>query len=98
MTVTLTPELETFVNEKVNSGAYNSPDEMIERGLLRLKEDDIMQSVDLDEVRRSVQASRDSYARGEYTEYDREGLNDYAEKVLAESKRKWEAKQSEGIK
>ena len=40
MNVSLTPELETLVNEKVKSGDYNSASEVVREALRLLKEQD----------------------------------------------------------
>ena len=98
MTITLSPELENFVNEKIQSGEYRSPDDAVASGLLRLREDDILFEIDQDELRREIQKGIDCHARGEVTVYTSEELTGYADKVIAETKRRWEAKQAEGGK
>lgn len=40
MNVSLTPELERFVSEKVESGLYNNASEVVREGLRLLKEQD----------------------------------------------------------
>ena len=40
MNVSLTPELEKFVDDKVESGLYNNASEVIREGLRLLKEND----------------------------------------------------------
>ena len=39
MNISITPELEKFVNEEVKTGLYQSASEVIRAGLRRLKED-----------------------------------------------------------
>ena len=39
MNISITPELEKFVNEEVKTGFYQSASEVIRAGLRRLKED-----------------------------------------------------------
>jgi putative addiction module CopG family antidote len=43
MNVSLTPELERFVGEKVKSGLYNNASEVVREGLRLLKEQDEIQ-------------------------------------------------------
>lgn len=45
MNVSLTPELEKFVNDKVKSGMYYSASEVIREGLRLLKERDELGSI-----------------------------------------------------
>lgn len=51
MNVSLTPELERFVQQKVASGLYYSASEVIREGLRLLKEREELQQVRLQEVR-----------------------------------------------
>jgi Arc/MetJ-type ribon-helix-helix transcriptional regulator len=46
MTITLSPELEKLVLDKVNRGEYESTDALIEEALQRLLEDDADQKRD----------------------------------------------------
>ena len=54
MNVSLTAELERFVDEKVTSGIYHSASEVIREGLRLLKERDELRGVQTDELRRDV--------------------------------------------
>lgn len=54
MNVSLTAELERFVNEKVASGTYHSASEVIREGLRLLKERDELRRFRTDELRRDV--------------------------------------------
>ncbi|MBD2465389.1 type II toxin-antitoxin system ParD family antitoxin [Oscillatoria sp. FACHB-1407] len=60
MNVSLTPELEQFVQEKVSSGLYYSASEVIREGLRLLKEREQLQQLRLQELRQDIQAGLDS--------------------------------------
>lgn len=45
MNVSLTPELETLVNEKIKSGNYNSASEVVREALRLLKEQDELKRI-----------------------------------------------------
>ena len=45
MNISLTPELDNFVEGKVKSGLYHSASEVIREGLRLLKERDVLQEV-----------------------------------------------------
>lgn len=60
MNVSLTPELEQYVQEKVSSGLYYSASEVIREGLRLLKERELLQQIRLQELRQDIQAGLDS--------------------------------------
>jgi antitoxin ParD1/3/4 len=65
MNVSLTPHLESFVKQKVQSGMYTSGSEVIREALRLLEERDAMQAVKLEALRKEVQNGLESLARGE---------------------------------
>jgi antitoxin ParD1/3/4 len=69
MNVSLTPELENFVNEKVKSGLYNSASEVLRESLRLLKERDMLKEIQLNELRREIMIGVDQIRNGEYTTY-----------------------------
>jgi antitoxin ParD1/3/4 len=60
MNVSLTPELEKYISEKVESGLYHSASEVIREGLRLLKDQDALRDIRLNEVRQQVQAGINS--------------------------------------
>ncbi len=60
MNVSLTPELEKWVQSKVESGMYTSASEVIREGLRLLKEQDALKAIRLAELRREIQQGIDS--------------------------------------
>ena len=60
MNVSLTPELEKYVSEKVESGLYHSASEVIREGLRLLKDQDALRKVRLYEVRQQIQEGMNS--------------------------------------
>jgi antitoxin ParD1/3/4 len=54
MNVSLTPELERFVNQRVESGKYHTASEVIRDGLRLLVEREELHQKKLDELRREV--------------------------------------------
>lgn len=58
--VSLTPELEEFVNNKVRAGDYKSVSEVVRDSLRLLKEKDLLQQVKLAALREAVQKGIDS--------------------------------------
>lgn len=60
MNVSLTPELEKWVQSKVESGMYTSASEVIREGLRLLKEQDALKAIRFAELRREIQQGIDS--------------------------------------
>jgi antitoxin ParD1/3/4 len=66
MNVSLTPELEKFVDGKVESGLYNNASEVIREGLRLLKEHDESRMKGRDQVERGwLQAQAGQVVEGE---------------------------------
>ena len=76
MNVSLTPELEQYIQEKVSSGLYHSASEVVREGLRLLKEREQLQQIRMQELRQDIQAGLDS---GEATRLD---MQDVKEKAL----------------
>jgi antitoxin ParD1/3/4 len=70
MNVSLTPELEKLVTQKVQSGLYQSASEVIREGLRLLDDQDRIREVHLNEVRRKIKTGLNQLDRGEGTPGD----------------------------
>ena len=77
MNVSLTPELERLVNEKVESGLYQTASEVVREALRLLKERDQAR----EQLRADVQAGFDQLARGEGRAYDKTSGRQLAERI-----------------
>jgi antitoxin ParD1/3/4 len=65
MNVSLTPELERLVAEKVESGMYGSASEVIRDALRLLQERDELRRTRLEELRREITRGLEQADRGE---------------------------------
>ncbi len=65
MNVSLTPELEDFVNDKVKTGLYNSASEVVRESLRLLRRQDELEKLQLSELRREIQSSIKQMDAGE---------------------------------
>lgn len=77
MNVSLTPELEQLVNDKVKTGMYQTASEVIREGLRLLRERDHQ----LEALRRDVRAGLEAAERGEFTEFDATNIKELATRV-----------------
>ena len=65
MNVSLTPELERFVQEKLHSGRYTSASEVIREALRLLEEHEKVRAAQLTEFREEIDRRLASLERGE---------------------------------
>ena len=77
MNVSLTPELERLVNEKVESGLYQTASEVVREALRLLRERDQAR----EQLRADVQAGLDQVARGQDQVYDKASGRQLAERI-----------------
>ena len=77
MNVSLTPELEKLVNEKLKTGMYQTASEVIREGLRLLKDRDERQA----QLRGQVRAGFDAIERGEYETDDESTTKELAEDI-----------------
>jgi antitoxin ParD1/3/4 len=72
MDISLTPELERFVEEKVAAGQFSSSSEVIVGALTLLKESEVLTPEALEELRRDIQIGLDQLDRGLGARWDAE--------------------------
>ena len=65
MNVSLTPEFETFVVDKLKSGTFSSASEVVRAGLRLLQERDAEHAARLEALRQDVRLGRAQLGRGE---------------------------------
>ncbi len=65
MNVSLTPELDNFIAEKVASGFYSSASEVIRESLRLLKEQDELRRRRIEELRKDIKKGLDQSDKGE---------------------------------
>jgi antitoxin ParD1/3/4 len=95
MNVSLTPELDTFVHDKVESGMYHSASEVIREGLRLMQQRDERHKAQLEQLRKEIQVSFDQVERGEYTDLTVEELPKFFEELQAEGMAMLKARRGE---
>lgn len=65
LNVSLTPELEQFVNSRVSSGRYQSASEAIRQGLRLLQEEEMTRQAALERLRNQINLGLEQANRGE---------------------------------
>jgi antitoxin ParD1/3/4 len=65
MNVSLTPELEELITQKVSSGMYHSASEVIREALRLLKEQDELRQFRLEQLRKEIAIGIDQGNRGQ---------------------------------
>jgi antitoxin ParD1/3/4 len=82
--VSLTPELERLIHDKVETGSYQTASEVVREALRLLKQRDD----GLIQLRQDIHAGLAQIERGEYTEYDRKSTPRLAARVKARGKKR----------
>lgn len=93
MDVVLTPELEKYVSEQVETGVYQTASDVIREGLRLLKQQD---EEHLAALRRDVRAGFASIERGEFEEYDEETTKELAADIKARGRARLAAREQTG--
>ncbi len=81
MDVTLKPELEQVVSERVKRGEYENADAFVQHAIQRLIEEDDAEDAQVEDIRLRVEAGEAEIDRGEFVEFDAETVPNLAEDV-----------------
>lgn len=68
MNVSLTPELDRYVHDKVKSGRYNSASEVLREALRNMQDMENQRALQLADLRRKIQEGIDDLDNGRYVE------------------------------
>ena len=80
MNVSLTPELERFVQEKVKSGRYLSASEVVREALRLLQEEEQIRQLRLEKLRKEIAIGIEQADRGEVVD-GKEVIKELYEKI-----------------
>ena len=88
MNLRLTAEFERFVQDKVRTGEYASPDRVVEAALLRLMEDDSAACIEAEELRKMIAVGQEEADRGELLDAEDvfEELRQRSERIRGKSR------------
>jgi antitoxin ParD1/3/4 len=84
MNISLTPELEKFVHEKVDGGLYNSASEVIREALRLLQERDMLRKHQLDELKREIFLGVEQANSGQTKPFDAEDMKRRVMEAISE--------------
>lgn len=90
MNITLTPELERLVQEKIETGYYNSVTELIRVALLLLDEREELDRIKIEFLKKEIALGSDQLKNGNYSEYDEESLSSLINEIKTEGRKKLE--------
>jgi antitoxin ParD1/3/4 len=95
MNISLPPELENLVNEKIKSGRYNSASEVIRESLRLLQERDELERIRRDELRREIMLGVEQIRNGEFIELKTpEDFAEFAERIKKEGREELERRKN----
>ena len=82
MNVSLTPQLEALLKEKVATGMYGSVSEVVREALRLLSERDSMQEIKREALKREIAQGLDSLNNGKGQSLDIDGIKSKGRQVL----------------
>ena len=88
ITIALPADLEEYVHAKVQSGQFNSSEEIIRAGIQLLQEQDLLRQIKLEQLRKDIAIGIEAADRGEVAPLDVEAIIAGGQKLLAERSRK----------
>ena len=88
MNISLTPELDTYVHDKVKTGMYHSASEVIREGLRLLKEQDELKYRRLAQLGKEMDVAIEQIERGEFSEFAPDELQALADDVKSDGRRR----------
>ncbi len=83
MNVSLTPQLETYIKQKVKKGMYNSVSEVVREALRLLEERDTFQAMKLEALRKDIHQGLASLDNGQGKPLDMKAIKTKGRKSLA---------------
>ncbi len=86
MNISLAPELEQLVNDRVKTGLYQTANEVIREGLHLLRERD--QRVEA--LRQDVLAGFEAVERGKFMDHDASNIKELADRIKARGRKRLE--------
>jgi len=85
MDISLSPDLEQFVQKRVESGNYQSVNEVVSDALRRLQERERPREALIEQLQREIAIGLEQADRGEVAPLDIEAIKAKGRKILAES-------------
>jgi antitoxin ParD1/3/4 len=86
MNVSLTPQLESYIKQKVASGMYNSVSEVIREAIRLLEERDSIQQMKLEALKVEIKKGLGSLENGKGKPLDIESIKQRGRQILAARK------------
>lgn len=95
MNVSLTPELENYIHEKVKSGRYNSASEVMRESLRLLQDHDELQRIRRDELRREIMLGVEQIRNGQsITLRTDDDFREFAEDIIRRGRERLKQKET----
>jgi len=86
MKIILPTDLENLVQQKIASGTFNSPSEVIQESLRLLKRQDELKKIELEELRQEILKGYEQSQRGESEPFDLESIKTEGRKRLSKKR------------
>jgi antitoxin ParD1/3/4 len=96
MEITLSPEQEQLVREKLASGQYESASQVVGEALRLLQEQDQATQEELEALRAEIRVGLDQLDRGEAKTYEAEPLKELFEQIKSRGRKRLASQRKKG--
>ena len=76
MNVSISPQLEEWIQEKVQSGYYQTASEVIREALRLLREKEQFREIKIEELRKRIAAGIDDLENGRFRDFDQSTIDE----------------------
>jgi antitoxin ParD1/3/4 len=83
MNIVIDPVFEKIIEDQIKSGQYDTPEDVVRAGLMRLQTEVQFSAEEIEELREDIQIGLDQADRGEFVEFDAEDIIKEAREILA---------------
>jgi antitoxin ParD1/3/4 len=83
MTITLTPEMEHLIQNKIQSGRFGSPSDVVYEGLRLLEQEETSEEIRFNELKRDIAIGIAQADNGQVKAFDAEDLKGRVRRELA---------------
>jgi antitoxin ParD1/3/4 len=87
MNISLSPELRKYVAEKVSSGQYHSPADVVAAALLLMKDEESLTAEEIEELRKEIAIGIEQADRGEFVEFTAKDIQAEGRRILRSQKK-----------
>lgn len=88
MKVTISPDMEQFVEDQVRSGRYQTRGEVLRAALQTLQAQELLRRIRLEQLRKEAEIGLEDLRQGRFAPLDVEAIKEKGRRIMAKSRGK----------